>query len=151
MKNEIHVEVGPTEWVAKPIPAWTGSLGRTISALFSTHYKIYALGSEQGEPQAHVSYYPLKDQILIQIGEEKWQTRSTRFGPAKFDHEGVQYTIFEKMTGRFAIERTGTVVAEGKCRFRSVVVTHYLPGLETFLGYLVVGLLIRNLMGELAV
>jgi hypothetical protein len=128
-----------------------GPIAQAISTLFSTYYSVYDSNEEGAKPTANVSYYPLKDEILIQIGEQKWRTRSDILGPSKVTFEDVEYVIHEKITGRFSIMDGNNVAAEGVCRFRSVVVNSYPKKMEAFLAYLAVGLLIRTLFGELGV
>ncbi len=153
LKNVISVEIGATEWTAVPTPTWKGRIAGALSALFTTHYTIYPAGKErkEGEGIASVSYYPVKDEIMIQVEEHKWRTVSNLFGPSKITYDGVEYALHEKITGRFSMLRGTEVVVEGRARFRSIQVDRYPHELEAFVAYLAVGLLIRVLFGELGV
>ncbi len=141
--------LGKTEWVARPLPALKGGLAGAFTALFSTRYAVYEGPYLDKDPISHVSYHPLKDEIVIQAGETKWKTESSTFGPLTFRFEERTYEIQEKMTGRFAVARDGAVVAEGQARFRSVIVTTYPDEMQGFFGQLAIGLLIRTLFSEL--
>jgi hypothetical protein len=151
LKNNITIEVGKIEWVAKPLPMGHGPIAQAISTLFSTYYTVYESAEKEAKQIANVSYYPVKDEILIQVEEQKWKTESNTFGPSKIVFEDIEYVIHEKITGKFVIMQGEEIVAEGVCRFRSVVISSYPKKLETFLAYLSVGLLIRTLFGEMGV
>lgn len=151
LRNIISVEVGPVEWSAIPKPAWKGKIAGAISALFTTNYAVYIAGKEDEEPLAVVSYYPVKDEVLVQVGEHHYRTVSNLFGPTKIVYDGVEYMIHEKITGRFSILRGNELIVEGRARFRSIIVDKYPEALEPFIAYLSVGLLIRILFGELGV
>lgn len=151
LRNVITVEVGKEEWIAVPLPTLKGRIAGALSALFSTRYTLFGPGGDPREALSNVSYLPLKDDILVQVGEQKWQTRSTTFGPSKITYEGVEYTVYEKITGRFYFAVGETLVAEGHTRFRSVVVEKYPPKIELFMASMAVGILIRTLFGELGV
>ncbi len=149
LKNYIQVDVGSQQWTARPMTSAQGGVSRAISALFSTRYQIFSDGAST-EALATVSYEFKRDEILIQVGERKWRTRSSLFGPTFLEFDGTNYSIYEKITGRFAILHGEKVVAQGQCRFRSVTMNEYPPAMETFLAHLSVGILIRTLVSELA-
>ncbi|MDE1819823.1 MAG: hypothetical protein KGJ23_02395 [Euryarchaeota archaeon] len=135
--------------VARPRVTGATSVGRAISALFSTEYEIFA-ETDPDHPLAHVSYLAKRDEIVIQKDDERWQTRSSAFGPMVVNYNSIDYHIYEKITGRFAILRGEDMIAAGECRFRSVTLPEYPAELEEFLGRLALGLLIRTLFWELA-
>jgi hypothetical protein len=151
LKNLIRIEVGQAVWIARPIPSGQGHIMRAISTLFSTHYHVYDSEKEDKPPVASVYYYPVRDEILVQVEEQKWRTKSNTFGPTLFVYEDIEYALHEKITGRFFIVEGERLVAEGRCQFRSVIMESYDKKMETFLGYLSIGLLIRTLSGELGV
>lgn len=124
-------------------------MGRALSALFSTDYEL-ALESEPEKVLAHVSYNAKKDEIIVQQDEERWQTHASAFGPMKVKYGDVDYTVHEKITGKFALLRGEEVVAHGECKFRSVTIPEHPAELEVFLSRLALGLLIRTLFWELA-
>ena len=95
------------------------------------------------------SISPKKDEILVQIGEKKWRTKSSLFGPLTFEYGGVNYAIYEKLTGKFAILDGGKAVATGELGFRSCIVREAGGDLELFLANLALGYLIRNLVWEM--
>ena len=149
LKNVIQVEVGKERWVARPRAAGATSVGRALSALFSTDYEIFP-ESDPDHPLAHVSYLAKRDEIVVQHDEERWQSRASKFGPMAIPFGGIEYHLYEKITGRFAILRGEEVVVQGECRFRSVTIPEYPVEMEAFLGRLALGLLIRTLFWELA-
>jgi hypothetical protein len=128
-----------------------GPIAQAISTLFSTYYNVHESGEKDAKTIANVSYYPVKDEILIQVEEQKWKTQSNTFGPSRITFEDVEYVIHEKITGKFSILDGENIVAEGVCRFRSVVISSYPKKMENFLALLSVGLLIRTLFGEMGV
>lgn len=146
----ITIETGKAELLAVPQPTLKGKIAGAISTLFSTHYAIYASADHVGPPLSHVTYYPLKDDILIQVGEEKWGTHSTEYGPSKITYNDVEYTIYEKLTGKFFITQYEALIAEGHTHFRSVIVDKYPPKLEDFMVNLSVAILVRLLLSPLS-
>jgi hypothetical protein len=144
LQNVIEVRVGNVIWTARPVLSGTPTLAQRLAALFSTNYET-RLPSEPEKVHSNVSYHAKKDEILIQIGEEKWRTRSSLFGPTIFEYGGIAYHVNEKLTGRFAILRGEAPVAEGEVGFRSCTLREYPPELETFLANLCLGYLIRTL------
>ena len=148
LQNIIEIEVGDERWTCRPVVSATGAVTRRIAALFSTTYETY----RSGEPtvvHSTVSYHAKKDEILIQIGEQKWRTKSSMFGPMTLEYRGQAYTINEKLTGRFAILCGTDVVATGELGFRSCLIKDATPDLEGFLANLAVGYLIRTLVWEM--
>lgn len=145
----IQVETGKQRWLAKPRPSGTTSVGRVLSALFSTDYEMFPEATPE-KRDADVSYHAKRDEIVIQVDEERWQTKSSLFGPMTFHYQGADYLLSEKITGRFALLRGADVVAEGQYRFRSVTIPTYPPDMELFLSRLALGLLIRTVFWELA-
>jgi hypothetical protein len=148
LKNIIEMEVGPVTWTCRPVVSQTSPLARKIASLFSATYETER-SSEPGEVHSTVSYSPKKDEILIQVGEQKWRTVSSLFGPMTVDYSGTHYEIFEKLTGKFAILNGRTVVATGELGFRSCVVREFPTELEGFLANLALGYLIRTLVWEM--
>jgi hypothetical protein len=148
LKNIIEVEVGEETWTCRPIEAGQAGLTRRIAALFSTEYLIYR-PSAPTEVHSTVSYRAKSDEIRIQIGEDRWRTQSTTFGPMTIDYGGVQYTINERLTGRFAILRGAEPVGVGQLGFRSCVIRDYPIELEVFLANLALGYVIRTLTWEM--
>jgi hypothetical protein len=144
LKNVIEVRVGAAQWVARPVVHASGAITRKLAALFSTVYEVQDASGTSGV-RATVSYHPKGDEILIQMGEQKWRTRSSLFGPTTFEYEGVQYAIIEKLTGRFVILEDGKPIAQGEIGFRTCVLREYPGELELFLGNLCLGYLIRSL------
>ncbi len=144
LQNRIELQVGAESWVGRPVVAATGAVARRIAALFSTVYEMRT-AAEPETVRATVSYHPKKDEILIQIGEQKWRTQSTLFGPTTFEYGGLTYSIFEKLTGRFSILRGEKLIAEGELGFRSCAIHDYPVELEGFLANLCLGYLIRSL------
>ena len=149
LQNVIEMRVGPEVWMCTPVVTGTGSISRKIAALFSTVYETHRGPTPNGEVRSTVSYHPKKDEIIIQVGERKWRTKSSIFGPMTLEHDGVQYTIFEKLTGRFGLLRAGALVASGELGFRSCVIRDYPPELEGILADLALGYLIRTLVWEM--
>lgn len=148
LKNLIEMEVGPVLWTCRPVVTQTSPLARKIAALFSTTYETERL-TEPGRVHSTVSYAPKKDEILVQIGEQKWRTVSSLFGPMTFEYGGQRYEIYEKLTGKFAILSDKTAVATGDLGFRSCVIRDYPTDLEGILANLALGYLIRTLVWEM--
>jgi hypothetical protein len=147
LKNVIELNLEREEWLCKPVVASTGAISRRIAALFATTYETYR-STEPEAVHSTVSYSPKKDEILVQIGEQKWRTKSSLFGPMTFEYGGLEYLINEKMTGKFAVLNGTRVVATGELGFRSCVIRDAPPDLEGFLANLTLGYLIRTLVWE---
>ncbi|HTT34407.1 MAG TPA: hypothetical protein VMH78_00855 [Thermoplasmata archaeon] len=148
LQNVVELSVGGEAWIGRPVGSGSGAISRRITALFSTVYETYR-AAEPETVHSTVSYAAKKDEILIQIGEQKWRTRSSLFGPITFEFGGLAYEIHEKLTGRFGIFTNGRMVAAGELGFRSCVVRDAPPELEGFLANLALGLLIRTLVWEM--
>ena len=148
MQNIVETRVGDEIWTCRPVAGSTNPLARRIQALFSTVYETFR-SSNPAELHSTVSYHPKADEIIVQIGEEKWRTKSSVFGPLTFDYGGVHYTINEKLTGKFAIFNGAKVVATGELGFRSCIVRDYPPELEVILADLALGYLVRTLFWEM--
>lgn len=144
IRNFFEVEVGKETWIAKPVIQAKHGIGRTLGALFSTVYTVY-LPTSPDAVYATVSYRATKDEIVIQVGEEKWRTRSSLFGPVTFEYAGDPFTIVEKLIGRFAILKGTAPVAHGEIGFRSIGMSEYPAELERFFATLAIGYLIRTL------
>lgn len=145
LRNVIEMEVGGEAWTCKPVAeSGGGTLSQKIALLFSTRYETFR-ASDEGQVHSTVTYHPKKDEILIQVGEQKWRTKSTVFGPITFEYGGGPYTILEKLTGRFGILKGATLVASGELLFRTAVIRDYPPEMEGFLANLTLGYLIRTL------
>jgi hypothetical protein len=148
LQNVIEVRVGPEPWVAKPVISGSNPIGRALSAMFSTTYQTFR-ATEPDQVHSTVTYFPKKDEIVIQVGEERWQTKSSVFGPMLFEYGGVEYAIREKLTGRFGVFRAEKLVAAGELGFRTCQLRDYPDGMEGFLGQLMVGYLIRTLFWQI--
>jgi hypothetical protein len=148
LRNIIELEVSGEAWTAKPVASAEGAITRKIASLFSTTYETYRAG-EPATVYSTVTYFPKKDEILVQVGEQKWRTKSSLFGPMTFEYGGVPFEIHEKLTGRFAILREGKVVASGELGFRSCVMRDSPADLEGFFANLALGYLIRTLVWEM--
>lgn len=144
LQNVIEMRVGAEAWTARPVVHATGTVTRKIAALFSTVYEIRT-AREPDAVHSTVSYHPKKDEIIVQIGEQKWSTRSTLFGPTTFAYNGIDYAIVEKLTGKFAILRAEDPVGQGELSFRACQLREYPAELEVFLANLCLGYLIRSL------
>ncbi len=145
LRNVIEMEVGGEAWTCQPVAEGTGgTLSRRIALLFSTRYETIR-ASDGGKVHSTVTYQPKKDEILIQVGEQKWRTKSTVFGPITFEYANSSYTINEKLTGRFGILKGTELVASGELLFRTAVIRDYPPEMEGFLANLALGYLIRTL------
>ena len=71
------------------------------------------------------------------------------FGPMTVLYAGVEYTINERLTGRFAVLRGTDPVGVGRLGFRSCVIEEYPPALEVFLAHLALGYVVRTLTWEM--
>ncbi len=148
LKNVIELRVGDEEWVARPVQAEQAGLGHRLAALFSTEYHVYR-GRAPEVVESTVSYRAKADEIRIRVGEETLRTESSTFGPMTIEYGGARYTINERLTGKFALARGETPVGVGQLGFRSCRIEKYPPELETFLGLLAVGYVIRTLTWEM--
>lgn len=148
LQNVIEIQVGAEPWVCRPVVTSTGAITRRIAALFSTVYETYR-ASEPTVVHSTVSYHPKKDEIIVQIGEQKWRTKSSVLGPMTFEYGGLSYSVWEKLTGRFGVLQGDKLVASGELGFRSCVVREYPGELEGFLANLALGYLIRTLVWEM--
>ena len=148
LQNLIEMEVGEEKWTCRPVVTSTGAITRRIAALFSTVYETYR-STEPGAVYSTVSYQPKKDEIIVQIGEQKWRTKSSLFGPMTFEYGGLPYAVQEKLTGKFAVMQGERMVAAGELGFRSCRVREYPGDLEGFLANLALGYLIRTLFWEM--
>ena len=147
LKNIIEIEVGAETWTGRPVESESPGLGRKIAALFSTEY-VLDRPSTSSDGRSLVTYRAKTDEIRIQVGEDLWKTRSTAFGPLTILYAGVEYTINERLTGRFAVLRGTEPVGVGRLGFRSCVIEEYPPALEVFLAHLALGYVIRTLTWE---
>jgi hypothetical protein len=147
LKNIIEVEVGEEKWTSRPVQSEQPGLGRRIAALFSTDYVTYRSSAPE-EVHSTISYRAKTDEITIQVGEDRWRTHASAFGPMTIEYGGIRFTINERLTGRFAILRGTEPVAVGQLGFRSCVIRDYPPDLEVFLANLSVGYVIRTLTWE---
>ena len=148
LRNIIEVKVGDADWVARPVQSEQEGLGHRIAALFATDYHVVPAAAPD-HVEATVSYRAKVDEIRIQLADETWRTQSTTFGPMSIEYGGVRYTIYEKLTGKFAVLDGERPVALGQLGFRSCAVNDYPSELETFLGYLTLGCLIRSLTWQM--
>lgn len=147
LKNVIEIRVGDELWLCRPVQWAEEGLGSRIAALFSTQYFTYRPATPD-QVHSTVSYRVKADEIRISVGEEKWQTKSTTFGPMTIDYGGVRLTINERLTGRFAVLRGTEPVAVGQLGFRSCTIIDYPADLEIFLANLSLGYVIRTLTWE---
>ena len=148
LKNIIEIRVGEELWTCVPVVSSTGPITRRIASLFSTVYETHR-ASEPNAVHSTVSYSPKKDEILIQVGEEKWRTKSSVFGPMTIEYGNITYTIFEKLTGKFGMLQGPKLVASGELGFRSCVIRDYPADFEVLLANLAIGYLIRTLVWEM--
>lgn len=148
LKNVIEASVGAAEWVARPVQSEHEGLGHRIAALFATDYHVVLAGSPE-KVEATIAYRAKADEIRIQVADEAWRTHSTTFGPMSIEYGGVRYTIYEKLTGRFAVLDGERPVGVGQLGFRSCTLEQYPTELETFLGYLTIGYVIRSLTWQM--
>ena len=148
LQNIIEIRVGEETWLGKPVVGATGAITRRIAALFATVYETHRL-SEPDQVHSTVSYHVKKDEIIIQIGESKWRTKSSLFGPMTIEYGNINYTIFEKLTGKFGMLEGAKLIAAGELGFRSCAIRDYPPDLEGLLANLALGYLIRTLVWEM--
>jgi len=148
LKNVIEVEVAGETWTGRPVESEAPGLRPKIAALFSTEYVLDRPRSAS-DGRSNVSYRAKADEIRIQVGEDLWKTRSSTFGPMTVVYAGVEYTINERLTGRFAVLRGAEPVGVGQLGFRSCVIQEYPPALEVFLAHLALGYVIRTLTWEM--
>ena len=148
LQNVFELKLDREEWICRPVVSATGAITRRIASLFATTYETYRSTAPE-EVHSTVSYSAKKDEILIQMGENKWRTKSSLFGPMTFEYGGVAYAIHEKLTGRFAILDGGRIVATGELGFRSCKIREAPADLEGFFANLAVGYLIRTLVWEM--
>jgi hypothetical protein len=141
LKNVIELKAGDEAWIARPVQA---ELGHRFAALFSTEYHLYRTARPE-QVESTISYRAKADEIRIQTGEESWRTQSKTFGPMTIEYGGVRYVLYERLTGKFAVLDGESPVAVGQLGFRVCSLRDYPPELETFLGHLAVGYLIRSL------
>jgi len=147
LKNIIEVEVGAETWTGRPVESDNPGLGQKIAALFSTEY-VLDRPRAAADGRSLVSYRMKADEIRIQVGEDLWKTKSTLLGPLTILYAGVEYTINERITGRFAVLRGTEPVGVGRLGFRSCVIDEYPPALEVFLAHLALGYVVRTLTWE---
>ncbi|MGP8159373.1 MAG: hypothetical protein ACLPWO_07215 [Thermoplasmata archaeon] len=148
LKNVIEVEVGAETWTGRPVESESPGLYPKIAALFSTAY-VLDRPSAATDGRSLVSYRAKADEIRIQVGEDLWKTRATTFGPMTILYGGVEYTINERLTGKFAVLRGTDPVGVGRLGFRSCVIEEYPPALEVFLAHLALGYVVRTLTWEM--
>jgi hypothetical protein len=148
LQNVVELKVSDEVWEARPVGIGSSPLARRITSLFSTVYETFR-PTEPNAVHSTVTYYPKKDEILVQVGEQKWRTQSSMFGPITFEFGGRAYELHEKLTGKFGILSGGVVVASGELGFRSCVLRDSPPELEGFFASLAVGLLARTLVWEM--
>lgn len=148
LQNIIEIRAGNETWTCRPVVSATGAITRRIASLFSTVYETHR-SSEPEAVHSTVSYHVKKDEIIVQIGEQRWRTESSLFGPMTFEYGGMPYAINEKLTGKFAILQGTKMVANGELGFRSCQIREYPAELEGFLTNLALGYLIRNLVWEM--
>ncbi len=144
LRNVVEMEVGGDVWLCRPVTGSASGISRSIALLFSTTYETLRQSAAE-TVHSTVTYHPKKDEILIQIGEQKWRTKSSLFGPMTFEYGGVNYSVNEKLTGRFGVLRGNDLVAAGELGFRTCSLRDYPPELEGFLANLALGYLIRTL------
>jgi len=147
LKNVIEVEVAGETWVGRPVEAGNPGLGQKIAALFSTEY-ILERPNASADGRSIISYRMKADELRIQVGEDLWKTKATVWGPMTFLYGGVEYTINERLTGRFAVLRGTEPVGFGQLGFRSCVIENYPPALEVFFAHLALGYVMRTLTWE---
>jgi hypothetical protein len=148
LRNVIELRLDGDRWEARPVGATAPAISKKIAALFSTTYETFR-SAEPDVVYSTVSYTTKDDEIIIQVGADKWRTRATKFGPLTFEFGGRSYEIHEKLTGKFAIFQGETLVASGQLGFRSCEVHDYPPQLTEFLGSLALGYLIRSLFWQM--
>ncbi|MGB6501491.1 MAG: hypothetical protein WBG19_08870 [Thermoplasmata archaeon] len=148
LKNIIELRVGGELWIGRPVQAEQAGLGHRIAALFSTEFHVVRSASPEAV-EATVSYRAKSDEIRMHVGDESWRTQSTTFGPMTIDYGGTHYTINERLTGKFAVLDGETPVGVGQIGFRTCTIDQYPAELETFLGYLALGYVIRHLTWQM--
>jgi hypothetical protein len=148
LKNVIEVEVGPEIWTGRPVESESPGLVPKIAALFSTEYFLDR-PSAGTDGRSRITYRAKADEIRIQVGEDTWKTKSTTFGPMTVMYGGVEYTINERLTGKFAVLRGTEPVGVGHLGFRSCVIEDYPPSLEVFFAHLALGYVVRTLTWEM--
>jgi len=148
LKNVIEVEVGAETWTGRPVQSESPGIVPKIAALFSTEY-VLDRPRTATDGRSLVTYRPKSDEIRIQVGEDQWRTKSTTFGPMTIVYAGVEYTINERLTGKFAVLRGAEPVGVGQLGFRSCVIEQYPPALEVFLAHLALGYVVRTLVWEM--
>ncbi|MGP8077951.1 MAG: hypothetical protein ACLQD8_01875 [Thermoplasmata archaeon] len=148
LKNVIELRIGDEPWIGRPVQAEQGGIGHRIAALFSTEFHVYRSAAPE-VVESTVSYRAKADEIRIRIGDESWRTQSTTFGPMTIEYGGAKYTIIERLTGRFAIANGAAPVGVGQIGFRTCTIQEYPPELETFLGFLALGYVIRHLTWQM--
>ncbi|HYA70949.1 MAG TPA: hypothetical protein VEH28_06245 [Thermoplasmata archaeon] len=148
LKNVIEIEVGTETWTGRPVESEAPGWRPKIAALFSTEY-VLDRPQTATDGRSLVSYRAKSDEIRIQVGEDQWKTKSTTFGPMTVVYAGVEYTINERLTGKFAVLRGSEPVGVGQLGFRSCVIEQYPPALEVFLAHLALGYVVRTLTWEM--
>lgn len=148
LQNVIEIEVGDEQWLCRPVVTSTGAITRRIAALFSTVYETYR-STEPELVHSTVSYHIKHDEIIVQIGEQKWRTKSSILGPMTFEYAGLPYSVWEKLTGKFGVLQGEKLVASGELGFRSCVIRDSPVELEGFFANLALGFLIRTLVWEM--
>jgi hypothetical protein len=148
LKNVIELKIGEELWVARPVQAEQAGLGHRIAALFSTEFHVVRPSAPE-TVEATVTYRPKVDEIRMRVGEESWRTQSTTFGPMTIEYGGTRYTINERLTGKFAVLDGEKPVGVGQIGFRTCTIEEYPPELETFLGYLALGYVVRHLTWQM--
>ena len=148
LKNVIEVEVAAETWTGRPVESESPGLGPKIAALFSTAYVIDR-PRPASDGRSLVTYRAKADEIRIQVGEDLWKTKSSLLGPMTILYAGVEYTINERLTGRFVVLRGTEPVGVGRLGFRSCVIEEYPPALEVLLAHLALGYVVRTLTWEI--
>ncbi len=116
--------------------------------MFSTEYFLDR-PSAGTDGRSRITYRAKADEIRIQVGEDTWRTKATTFGPMTVLYGGVEYTINERLTGKFAVLRGTEPVGVGHLGFRSCVIEDYPPALEVFFAHLALGYVVRTLTWEM--
>jgi hypothetical protein len=148
LKNVIEIRVGEQLWECRPVQSSQEGLGSRIAALFSTDYHTF-VPPLVDRVHSTVTYHRKNDEIRIHVGDQSWRTVSTTFGPMTIEYNGVDYTINERLTGRFVVLRGEAPVGVGQLGFRSCTIAEYPPELEPFLANLSLGYVIRTLAWEM--
>lgn len=147
LENKIELRVGGELWTCRPVVSASGAIARRLAALFATVYETHR-SSEPEAVYSTVSYHLKKDEILIQITEQKWRSHSSVFGPMTIEYGGFVYTIHEKLIGKFSVLKEGEVLGQGEVGFRSCALRDLPADLEMFFANVVLGYLIRTLVWE---